>query len=227
MRRKKKNIKHPKLELDSVCFQHIVLLCHKMRHQAAVSVIFMGHLSSLRSILLLSIPAARMSTMSSAVRPRRSSSCLTDRGRGPAASAVSSRPVWSICRSEFQPSLLRMLDEMMWTWASLWPSNQRGERNQFCAQENMQWNGKVKRLFTRLLQWRRFFLLCDLDSCSHHSLNMNSYDSCLQMNIKCNTSPHTGTWTDIMKLQRLFFFFNCIQLIVIYLKYCVISYLWL
>lgn len=31
------NIKHPKLELDYVCFQYIVLLCHKMRHQAAVS----------------------------------------------------------------------------------------------------------------------------------------------------------------------------------------------
>ena len=127
MKRKNNNIKHPKLAFDSVCFQRIPLLCLKMRHQAAVSVIFMDHLSSLRSILLLSIPAARMSTMSSAVRPRRSSSCLTDRGRGPAASAVSSRPDRIICRSESHPSLLRMLDEMMWTWVSLWPSNQREE----------------------------------------------------------------------------------------------------
>lgn len=108
-------------------------------------------------MLLVSIPAPRMSTMTSTVRPRRSSSCLILGGRGAAAAAVSPRPGPGACRSRFRSSQLRAGDEMMLTWDSLravlTSSKQTGERGHVsvpCTDkflEGMRCKGNMKAAF--------------------------------------------------------------------------------
>lgn len=74
-----------------------------------------AHLSHLRTILLRTIPTPRISIMNSIIRPRRSTSCLTDRGGDSAASGVSSWHRLSVSRSELNSSWFMLLDAAMLT----------------------------------------------------------------------------------------------------------------
>lgn len=78
-----------------------------------------AHLSHLRTILLITIPAPRINIMNSIIRPRRSTSCLTDRGGDSAASGFSFRHRLSASRSELNSSWFTLLDAAMLTWDSL------------------------------------------------------------------------------------------------------------
>lgn len=95
-----------------------------------------AHLSNLRTILLITIPAPRINIMNSIVRPRRSTSCLIDRGGDSAASGVSSRHLLSASTSELNSSWFVLLDAAMLTWDSLPAAAKEGKwiTCQFCVQ---------------------------------------------------------------------------------------------
>lgn len=193
MRNLNKEKKNPKVKLDTGFFEHNAISQNDVATSAAALLLRqtadynVSHLSILRSILFMRIPAPRMSTMNSTVRPRRNTSCLTSRGRGSAASAVSSRPGPSTCRSDFHSSWLRLLDETMSTWDSLRAVIRGGRMGSLvytvhrhaCSRracnEKRNWS---KHLFTPLTIAYNFFF-CNLDSCSHHCLFIHNYDSCL------------------------------------------------
>lgn len=96
----------------------------------------LAHLSHLRTILLITIPAPRINIMKSIVRPRRSTSCLIDRGGDSAASGISSQRWLSASRSELNSSWFMLLDAAMLTWDSLPAAAKEGKwiTCQFCVQ---------------------------------------------------------------------------------------------
>lgn len=153
-----------------------------------------AHLSHLKTILLIAIPAPRINIMNSVVRPRRRISCLTGRGGDPAASGVSSWHRPSASRSELDSSWFTLLDAAMLTWHSLPAAPKEGKwvTCQFCIQmQSKEWHAKRAKLLFFLINLtssHSFFLPFNLDTCSCHCLFIDNLDSCFFFNAQNNKS---------------------------------------
>lgn len=138
----------------------------------------LAHLSHLRTILLITIPAPRINIMNSIVRPRRSTSCLTDKGGDSAASSISSRRRLSVSGSELNSSWFMLLDAAILSWDSLPAAAKEGNEPVVSSGHKCRANNDFFKKKIHLTSSHSFFPPFNLDSCSRHCLFIDNLDSC-------------------------------------------------